>query len=105
MRASLGPTLRYIRAMTIMTIKITRTSSPAPTTTSVGNPNMTTSLSFHPSGLFASYCSRRKSLLGEFFPLPDVGNALFIPLDDHFGALLDGFAVVAASARAATRST
>ena len=47
MRASLGPALRYIRATTIMTIKITRTSSPAPTTTSIGNPNIRTS-SFYP---------------------------------------------------------
>src|SRR5205809_2243644 len=102
--ASLGPTFRYIRAMAIMTIKSPRTSDPAITTTSVGNPNIRTS-PFDPSGLFASCFSPTNSSLRELFPLLYISDSLFIPLDHHFRTLLDGFAVLAPRSRATTSST
>src|SRR5689334_21246664 len=102
--ASLGPTFRYIRAMTIMIIKSPRTSDPAMTTTSIGNPNIKTS-PFDTSGLFAACFSPTNSSLRELFPLLHVGNSFFIPFDHHFRAFLDGLPIPAARARTASRPT
>src|SRR5437867_1970412 len=102
--ASLGPTFRYIRAMTTMIIKSPRTSDPAMTNTSIGNPNIKTS-PFDPSGLFAACFSPTNSSLRELFPPFYVGDSLLIPLDHHFRAPLDCFAVIAARSRATTCPT
>src|SRR5215472_9270583 len=101
--ASLGPTFRYMRAITIMIIKRTRTSSPAPTRTSIGSPNIRTSL-FH-SRLLSSCRSLDKSLLRELLPPLHVGNPAVIARNHHFGALLNGCAVIASRARATPRAS
>src|SRR3982074_161053 len=101
-KASFGPTFRYILAITIMIIKSPRTRSPAMTTTSFGNPNIKPP--FDCSGLFVSNASPRKPLLRELFPLLHVGNSLFIALDDHLGAFLDCYTVIAARPRAPPHS-
>src|SRR6266478_5133496 len=101
-KASLGPTFRYILAITIMIIKRPRTRSPAMITTSFGSPNIKPPLEH--SGLFVSNASPRKHSLREFFPPLHVSNPLFIPLDDDFGPLLDRVAVIAARAGAPPHS-
>src|SRR5215472_6969815 len=102
-KASLGPTFRYMRAITIMSIKSPRTSEPAMTTTSVGNPNITASLLFHCYGLIASYFSPINPSLREFIPALDVGDSLLVALDDYLCALFNGLAVAAARTGAAPR--
>src|SRR5215467_12418846 len=102
--ASFGPTFLYIRAMTIMIIKSPRTSDPAMTTTSIGNPNIRTPL-FHPRGLIASYFSPSNPLLRELFPPLYVSDSLVIPLDHDFRTFLNGLAVTATRAGAAPRPT
>src|SRR6266478_681141 len=101
-KASLGPTFRYILAITIMIIKRPRTRSPAMITTSFGSPNIKPPLEH--SGLFVSNASPRKHSLREFFPPLHVSNPLFIPLDDDFSPLLDRVAVIAARAGAPPHS-
>src|SRR5260370_31075815 len=104
MRVSLGPALRYIRATTIITIKITRTSSPAPTTTSIGNPNISTFLSStRPDCLCRT--SVQETLLRKFLPPLHVSDPLFIALNDHLGAFLHGLSVIAACACATADSS
>src|SRR5258708_12563650 len=90
--ASWGPALRYILATTIITISSTRTRSPAPTTTSVGNPNIRTSLSIRADCLRRT--SARNRSLREFFPSLHVGDAFFITLDHHFGAFFHRLAIL-----------
>src|SRR5580765_5885125 len=118
--ASCGPAFLNILANRAMPSRTARTANPA-TTGINGNPNIETSL-FHSSRLFAS-CDSLRNLYGaaackpyialnvgfkpaclgarELFPTAHVRNSLLVPLDDHFGALLDGFAVIAARAGAA----
>src|SRR5579883_3446406 len=97
MSASLGPTFRYIRAITIMTITITRTRSPAITTTSFGNPNIHSSFHRPPpkpvSKDRGSPNSRR-----ELDPALHVSDALFIARDDDFGSFIDRLAIFGTSA-------
>src|SRR5215471_1825578 len=101
--ASLGPTFRYMRAITIMIIKRTRTSSPAPTRTSIGNPNIRTSL-FH-SRLLPSCRSLHKSLLRELLPPLHIGNPAVIARNHHFGAFLNGRAIIASRTCATPRAS
>src|SRR5579883_57499 len=97
MSASLGPTFRYIRAITIMTITITRTRSPAITTTSFGNPNIHSSF-YRPPPKPVSKDRSSPNSRGELVPALHVSDALFIARDDDFGSLIEWLAIFGTSA-------
>src|SRR5215469_10317115 len=106
MRASCGPALRYILAITVMSMSKTTTRIPAPTTTFIGNPNIKTSPFSNRCECFELYSVQKLDLrLNEFLPTLYVGNASFVALDDNFGALFDRSAVVTACARTTTAAT
>src|SRR5882762_1110244 len=59
---------------------------------------------FDRSRLFVSSTSPRKPLLRELFPPFHIGDSFFVALDHHFGAFLDGSAVIAARSGATANS-
>src|SRR6266436_2161095 len=97
-KASFGPTFRYILATTIMIIKSPRTRSPAMMTTSFGNPNIKPP--FRPLRTVLIERQSEKSLLRKLFPPLHVGDSFFVALNHDFGAFLDCFASVGARAGA-----
>src|ERR1700757_980884 len=78
-----------------MSMSVTTTRIPAPTTTFIGNPNITTS-SFRTSANAPSGIRFRNSRFEELFPALYVGDALLVALDHDFGALFDGPAILTA---------
>src|ERR1700675_4056350 len=79
--------------------KTASTARPAMTQT-LENSNITTSLFTRPE-LFAAFFSPLNFFTCELVPLADVGHALFVAADDHFGALVERATVVTSRTGAA----
>src|SRR5208283_3511926 len=90
--------------MTVMSINVTTTRIPAPTTTFIGNPNITTSF-FRTAANAPSVFRFRNSRFHKIVPALHVSDALLVALDHDLGAFFDCLAIFAARARAAPATT
>src|SRR5208283_171660 len=90
--------------MTVMSIKVTTTRIPAPTTTFIGNPNITTSF-FRTAANAPSVFRFRNSRFHKIVPALHVGDALLVALNHDLGAFFNRLAILAARARAAPGAT